>query len=260
MISSIAFIFMILSILLQIIFLFRKFYKSGLVSSIPLIFSSLLLFFIIIQRSFTIRFIAMTNMFESMVFFSASISLIVSIILIKSNKKIINLIAFGGTVISIAMLSIASSPLMPQSVVPPVPALRSYWLVLHVSFAFIGEAFFAVSFIASIVYFASKTDAKDDIDRIIYTSIGIGYPVYTAGALVFGSIWAEVAWGTWWSWDPKETWALITWLTYTAYLHMRGTKSLNKNITVLISMLGFLFTVFTYFGVNYLLSGMHSYR
>ena len=90
-------------------------------------------------------------------------------------------------------------------------------------------------------------------------AVGIGYPVFTAGALVFGAIWAETAWGSWWSWDPKETWALITWLIYTAYLHTRLVKKMRGRTSALLAIIGFLATVFTFFGVNYLLSGLHSY-
>ena len=98
------------------------------------------------------------------------------------------------------------------------------------------------------------------IDKIIYTSIAIGYPIYTAGALIFGAIWAQYAWGSYWSWDPKETWALITWFIYTGYLHTRLIKKWRGKMTALLAIVGFVFTMFTFFGVNYLLSGLHSYR
>jgi len=151
--------------------------------------------------------------------------------------------------------------------------LRSFWLVLHVTFSFIGEAFFVVSFVAAIGYLAvGKASAGQDaegaarleqrraeMDRLVATAIGIGYPVFTAGALVFGAIWAQTAWGAWWSWDPKETWALITWLIYTAYIHTRLVKTLRGRVSAWLALIGFLATVFTFFGVNYLLSGMHSY-
>jgi cytochrome c-type biogenesis protein CcsB len=97
------------------------------------------------------------------------------------------------------------------------------------------------------------------MDRLVATSIGIGYPIFSAGALVFGAIWAETAWGAWWSWDPKETWALITWLIYTAYLHTRLVKGMRGRTSAILAIVGFLATVFTFFGVNYLLSGLHSY-
>ena len=169
-------------------------------------------------------------------------------------------VLFGATVIALALLAISSSPLAPSGVQPPIPALRSYWLVLHVTFSFIGEALFVVSFVAAIAWFAARgEERRADLDRLVSASIGVGYPVFTAGALVFGSIWAETAWGAWWSWDPKETWALVTWLVYTAYLHTRLAKSLRGKVSSLLAIIGFAATLFTFLGVNFLLSGLHSY-
>ncbi|MCX8013921.1 MAG: cytochrome c biogenesis protein CcsA, partial [Rectinema sp.] len=126
---------------------------------------------------------------------------------------------FAINMIAIVFLAIASSPLAPSDIRPPVPALQSGWLILHVSFTFIGEIFFAVGLVTAILQLvATNEESRRRFDRLTYTSIAIGYPIFTAGALVFGAIWAENAWGRWWGWDPKETWALITWLTYTAYL------------------------------------------
>jgi ABC-type transport system involved in cytochrome c biogenesis permease subunit len=175
-------------------------------------------------------------------------------------SSVMRFILFGGTVVALVLLMISSSPLAPREIQPPIPALQSLWLVLHVTLAFIGEAFFVVSFVAAIVFLASKEEEKRGAaDRIMYTSIGIGYPIFTAGALIFGAIWAEVAWGQWWSWDPKETWALITWLVYTAYLHTRLVRRLRGKTSAVLAIVGFVFTIFTYFGVNFLLSGLHSY-
>ena len=132
--------------------------------------------------------------------------------------------------------------------------------MLHVTFSFIGEAFFVIAFVAAITFLASRSEeSRRRLDRLIYTSVGIGYPIFTIGALVFGAVWAEAAWGNWWSWDPKETWALVTWLVYTAYLHTRLTRRVRGRLSALLAIVGFLFTVFTFFGVNYLLPGLHSY-
>ena len=169
-------------------------------------------------------------------------------------------VLFGATIIALALLAISSSPLAPRTIQPPIPALRSFWLVLHVTFSFIGEAFFVVSFIAAIGCLVSrKEERRAELDRLVAAAIGIGYPVFTVGALVFGAIWAETAWGTWWSWDPKETWALITWLLYTAYLHTRLVRKLKGRTSAVLAIVGFVATLFTFFGVNYLLTGLHSY-
>ncbi len=141
-----------------------------------------------------------------------------------------------------------------------MPALQSGWLVLHVAFSFIGEVFFAVGFVSAILQLAAKSEEKrQEYDRVTYTSIAVGYPIFTAGALIFGAIWAEKAWGVWWSWDPKETWALITWLTYTAYLHFRLVRKSTSRLVPALVIIGFVIAMFTFFGVNFLLSGLHSY-
>ena len=260
MISTIGFILIGLSAVIQIIFLLRKKKELDPVSHYLLLIAFILLTITIIQRSIQINFVAVTNTFESLIFFSSVIVLVLFLYRIQNKWKVLSFVIFGGTIVSLIMLAIASSPIAPQDVHPPVPALQSSWLVLHVTFAFIGEAFFSVGFVAAIYYLIIKDeDKKKDIDRIIYTSIAIGYPIFTAGALIFGAIWAEAAWGSYWSWDPKETWALITWLIYTVYLHTRFVKKLRGKISAILSIIGFLFTLFTFFGVNYLLSGLHSY-
>lgn len=99
----------------------------------------------------------------------------------------------------------------------------------------------------------------DALDEITYKSIAIGFPVLTVGGLIFGAVWAAQAWGTYWSWDPKETWSLITWLAYALYLHARMMRGWRGNKVAILAVLGFIAVIFTYLGVNLLLSGLHSY-
>jgi ABC-type transport system involved in cytochrome c biogenesis permease subunit len=260
MISTIAFGFLIAGLAVQIVFLVRKSRKADPVSHFLLLGAALLLLTDTVIRSIQIRFPAITNTYESLVFFSAMICLVLFIYRTAAKQNSIRFLLFGGTIVAIFFMAIASSPLAPDTVRPPIPALQSSWLVLHVSFAFIGEAFFVVSFVASILFLTAKSEErKSNLDRLIYTSIAIGFPIFTAGALVFGAIWAQHAWGRYWGWDPKETWALITWLTYTVYLHVRFILKKRKKLAAVISIAGFVFTVFTFFGVNYLLPGLHSY-
>ena len=260
MIPTIAFALLAASAVVQVIFLVRRKTEGDPFSHYALLAASLLLLGTIVERSIQIKFVAVTNTFESLVFFSGMIALLLFVYRIQKRIKTLAFILFGGTIVALALLAIASSPIAPSEVKPPIPALQSYWLVLHVTCSFIGEAFFTVAFVASIYFLATKdVEKQKNIDRIIYTTIGIGYPIFTAGALIFGAIWAKYAWGTYWSWDPKETWALITWLTYTVYLHMRLIKKLRGKISAVLSIVGYLFTLFTFFGVNFLLSGLHSY-
>jgi len=260
MMPSIAFIFLGLAAVIQVIFLLRKSEKADPVSHFFLLGGALLLLATTVQRSIQIDFVAVTNTFESLIFFSGVIALVLFAYRVQKKWNVYQFVLFGSTIIALILLAIASSPIAPRDIQPPIPALQSSWLVLHVTFAFIGEAFFTVAFISSIYYLAVKDEEKKlNADRIIYTSTAIGYPIYTAGALIFGAIWAEAAWGQFWSWDPKETWALITWLTYTVYLHMRFIKKYRGKISAIVQIVAFLFTIFTFFGVNFLLAGLHSY-
>lgn len=101
--------------------------------------------------------------------------------------------------------------------------------------------------------------SQNTLDYITYKSIAIGFPVFTIGGLVFGAIWADQAWGTYWGWDPKETWSLITWFVYAIYLHSRLMKGWKGQKVAVVAVVGFLVVMFTYLGVNLLLSGLHAY-
>lgn len=147
-------------------------------------------------------------------------------------------------------------------VAPLVPVLRSIWLQLHVAAAVIAYGLFALSFALSAVYLLLK--GKDGfisaktLDSMIYRFIAAGFPFMTM-VIITGAIWAEEAWGAWWSWDPKETWALITWLIYALYLHFRRTRQWSGRVAAWLALSGFAAVVFTMLGVTYLLPGMHSY-
>ncbi len=260
MISTAAFFLLITACSIQILFLFRNKDIPDQFTRYILLAASILLFVTILLRSIQIRFVAVTNTYESLVFFTAVITSVLFLYGAKAKERAVPLVLFGGTIVSIIILAIASSPIAPKDVLPPVPALQSYWLVLHVTFSFIGESFFVLGFVSSLYYLlTSSEDKKTALDRVTVTSIAIGYPIFTAGALVFGAIWAEYAWGTYWSWDPKEVWALVTFLTYTGYLHSRLLKKLRGTVSAYIAIAGFMLTLFTYFGVNFLLTGLHSY-
>ena len=260
MIPTIAFVFLAIAAALQIIFLIRKAFEKDTFSHYVLLVAALLLIGTNVERSIRIDFVAVTNTYESLIFFAGTIALLLFVYRLQKRLKVLPWVVFGGTIVAIGLLAVSSSPIAPNEISPPIPALQSYWLVLHVTFSFIGEAFFTVAFVASIYFLAVKDeDKKKNIDRVIYTTIGIGYPIFTAGALIFGAIWAKKAWGAYWTWDPKETWALITWLTYTVYLHTRLIRKMRGRFSAIVSIIAYLFTIFTFFGVNFLLSGLHSY-
>jgi len=206
-----------------------------------------------------------TNMYESLSFLGWSAVLAY---LVMEGKFRIRKAGPYFMLIVIAILALASSPLMPKEATPLVPALQSYWLWLHVSITMLGEAFFAVAFVASILYLVADSREKKGIktaissarlDSLSYRCIAVGFPLFTLGGLVFGMVWAYKAWGSYWSWDPKEVWSLITWFVFALYLHTRVVMGWKGRRSALIAILGFLAALFTYFGVNYLLSGLHSY-
>lgn len=97
------------------------------------------------------------------------------------------------------------------------------------------------------------------LDEVTYKSIAIGFPIFTLGGLIFGAIWADQAWGVYWSWDPKETWSLITWWVYAFFLHARMLRGWRGHKISVVAVIGFVAVIFTYLGVNLLLSGLHAY-
>ena len=206
-----------------------------------------------------------TNMYESLSFMAwASI---LAYIIIEGMFKIKKAGPYFMLIV-IGLMALASSPLMPSEAAPLMPALQSYWLWLHVSVTLIGEAFFAVAFITSIMYLIADSKEKkgiktglsaEKLDSISYRCVAIGFPLFTLGGLVFGMVWAYKAWGSYWSWDPKEVWSLITWFVFALYLHTRLVMGWKGRRSAIIAILGFLAALFTYFGVNYLLAGLHSY-
>lgn len=145
------------------------------------------------------------------------------------------------------------------------PALQSSWLKFHVFTAIVAYGAFAISFAIALSYLLKLKKAKGDflgdeakkLDELSYRLILVGLPMHTV-MIITGAVWAEYAWGTFWSWDPKETWALITWLIYAAFLHMRLQGWKGKKAAWL-NIIGFLAVIFTFFGVSYLLPGLHSY-
>jgi ABC-type transport system involved in cytochrome c biogenesis permease subunit len=198
-----------------------------------------------------------TNMYESLSFLAWASALAVVVLELKVH---IQKVAPYVMLIVVGIVALASSPLMPKDATPLVPALQSYWLWLHVSVTLLGEAFFAVAFIASILYLGAGTEEKKQkMDAVAYRAVAVGFPLFTLGGLIFGMVWAYKAWGTYWSWDPKEVWSLITWFVFALYLHTRIVMGWKGKRSALIAIIGFLAALFTYFGVNYLLAGLHSY-
>ena len=212
----------------------------------------------------------MSNLYESVVFFAWSIVLIFGIIDLKYRYRII-----GAFVMPFALLGMAWAQLyLPADINPLMPALQSNWLLYHVITCFLGYAAFAVACGVSIMYLIkARSEEKGNeaagglmsqfpptrvLDDLNYKAIMVGFPLLTLG-IITGAAWANYAWGTYWSWDPKETWSLIVWFVYAAFLHARFTKGWVGKRAAWLSIIGFAATIFCYLGVNLLLSGLHSY-
>ena len=148
---------------------------------------------------------------------------------------------------------------------PLIPALQSYWMKVHVPANFIGYGAFALAAMIGVAdllvrrgILASRLPSLEVLGDVMYKAIAIGFAFFTI-ATILGALWAAEAWGTYWQWDPKETWAFIVWLNYAAWLHIRLTKGLRGPLLAWWAVIGLLVTAFAFVGVNMFLSGLHSY-
>lgn len=222
---------------------------------------------VLILRWFISGFPPMSNLYESMSLFAWAITLIFLILEFKFKLQII-----GTFIMPFVFLVTGYASLLDSSVKPLMPALQSYWLFIHVITCFISYACFACAFFLGIMYLMQERQVKskhqgklfeclpalDVMDKINYNMVLFGFVMLTAG-IATGSIWAQQAWGNWWSWDPKETWSFITWLIYAAYLHARFNAGWRGKRAAVLSIIGFISVLFTYLGVSFLLPGLHSY-
>jgi len=209
----------------------------------------------------------LTNLYESLIFFALTIAVIYLFMEFKYKIRILGAIAAP---IPFLAMAYASLPKINTDIQPLIPALQSNWLIAHVMTCFIGYAAFTIAFGISIMFLikssgeapgsaiTGRIPAFDILDELTHQMVTFGFLFLSIG-IITGAVWANQAWGRYWGWDPKETWSLVTWLIYATLLHarlMRGWK--GKKIAVL-SFVGFLAMLFTYFGVN-LLPGLHSYQ
>lgn len=213
----------------------------------------------------------LTNMYESVVFFAWTIVILYLLIEWKFKIRIIG--AFALPIACLAMAYASFSTDISKTINPLVPALQSNWLIAHVVTCFVGYAAFAVAAALGTMYLikrgAEPTNEDSDnssmhlpslaiLDELIHKTMILGF-IWLSGGIITGAIWANSAWGTYWSWDPKETWSLITWFFYAITLHARYTRGWEGKRVALLSLIGFVSVLFTYYGVNFLLAGLHSY-
>jgi cytochrome c-type biogenesis protein CcsB len=178
----------------------------------------------------------------------------------------------GAAVTLFGTVVLGASRLVFVEPAPLVPALHSYWLVIHVLAAMLAGTGFVFGAIASIAYlfkaraeqgevsgFLARIPSAARLDEIAFRVNAFSFPIWTFAALIAGPIWAQYAWGRYWGWDPKEVWAFITWVVYAGYLHARATNGWKGRAAAILCLIGFATFLFNFIGVNLFVGGMHSY-
>ena len=211
-----------------------------------------------------------SNQFEAMSY--VSFAIIAGYLLLELKYKIK---AIGVFVVSVGFIAMGAASLLPyryQTADPLVPALNSYWIYIHVSITLTSYAAFAMAGGLGVMYLLKERAERkgksspiyaafpslEKIDELGYKAVMVGFPLLAFG-IILGAMWANYAWGGYWSWDPKETWSLIVWLIYGAYIHARMNRGWEGRRAAMYQIFGFLMVIFCFWGVNFLLSGLHAY-
>ena len=197
------------------------------------------------------------SMYEFILIFTWAILAIFVITRQKFHSPIFDLLSN----ILVDLLLLAAS-FLPSEARPLMPALQSTWLHIHVLTAITAYGSFAIAFCLAGVYLVQEnskaTSELRHLDQLIYRLVVLGF-VFLSLVIITGAVWAEQVWGNWWTWDPKETWSLVTWLVYAAYLHARRTYNWKGRKSAIMVIIGFVVVLITLFGVNLILPGLHSY-
>jgi cytochrome c-type biogenesis protein CcsB len=257
-----------------------------------------ILFFILCSRWIVAGYFPLSNLYESLLFLTCMLLTIYLYIETKTKSKLIGSIVIPVTLLINGFANLTLSPEMQKSS-PLVPSLQSNWLMMHVSMMLLSYGTLIMGSLLCILFLVisrfqdidlkiiensslplynimldyyeakllspsteiselGKLKLLQSIDNWSYRIIGLGFPFLTIG-IISGGVWANEAWGSYWSWDPKETWALITWLVFATYLHARITKGWEGKKTAILGSLGFFVIWICYLGVNFLGKGLHSY-
>ena len=218
----------------------------------------------LVCRSIGAGRLPLTNQYEFATCFSWGLCLVSLIFVLRFRFPVL-----GAFAAPVTFLIIGYAAMQSKEVRQLMPALRSGWLGFHVSTAIIAYGAFGVSFVLSIIFLLrdrmkargfldSHIPDRDKLDMISYRSVSLGL-LFLTFTILTGAIWAERAWGSYWSWDPKETWSLVTWIIYAVYLHLRIRRGWHGRAAALFAVAGFVCVMFTYIGVNTFLPGVHSY-
>ena len=255
-------------------------------------FSNILFGLTLFLRWIVDGYFPLSNLYESLIFLSWAISAIHLFLENKTKSRVIGSIS-SPILFLISGFSTLTLPVEMQKALPLVPSLQSNWLMMHVSMMMISYATLIIGSLFSILYLAfykfvsmdskitlqssttnafdssintttniintnSKLSLLETVDTWSYRIIGLGFPFLTIG-IISGAVWANEAWGSYWSWDPKETWALITWLVFAIYLHSRLLRGWQGQKAAILGSFGFFVIWICYLGVNFLGKGLHSY-
>ncbi len=200
----------------------------------------------------------LSNFYESLVFFSWSVCLLYLVYARRDVKGLMGVFVMPAAFLLMAYASF--SPSVDSRIQPLIPALKSNWLIIHVVTCFLGYAAFFLASTFGVIMLARKDNgqAHEALADMLEKTLRAGFILFTFG-IVTGSVWAHFAWGRYWGWDPKETWALITWFIYAAAIHVRVREGSVSRRVAIMMVIGLASVLFTYFGVNYL-PGLHSYQ
>jgi cytochrome c-type biogenesis protein CcsB len=282
---------------------FSKLKYGGKLGYFFICIANLLITIILGSRWLENGYFPLSNLYESLLFFVWGVTFINIIIEYKTALPLLGAISTPLSLFVIAFATL-SLPEGMQKAAPLVPALKSNWLMMHVSIMMLSYSTLIIGSLLSILFLvltsgknvklqgnsigytnvqnynlmrdtsiailenseynqnkyssSKKLNLLESLDNLSYRIIGLGFPLLTIG-IIAGAVWANEAWGAYWSWDPKETWALITWLVFAAYLHARITKAWQGKRPAILASIGFIVVWICYLGVNFLGKGLHSY-
>ncbi|MBQ3652497.1 MAG: c-type cytochrome biogenesis protein CcsB [Clostridia bacterium] len=219
----------------------------------------------IVLRGVAAGRLPLTNQYEFASAFSWGLCLVSLIFVLRFKFTLL-----GAFAAPVTFLVIGYAAMQSKEIRELMPALQSNWLGVHVSTAIIAYGAFGVSFVLGIIFLLRERmkgsgfldehiPAREKLDMLSYRSVSLGL-LFLTFTIITGAIWAERAWGSYWSWDPKETWSLVTWLVYAVYLHLRIRRGWQGKSAAVFAVVGFVCVIFTYIGVNTLLPGVHSYK
>lgn len=278
--------------------LFSDSYLLSRIGRLSTVIANIILFFILCSRWIVAGYFPLSNLYESLLFLTWMLLTVYLYIETKTKSKLIGSVLIPVTLLISGFANLTLSPEMQKSS-PLVPALQSNWLMMHVSMMLLSYGTLIMGSLLCILFLvisrnkdvdlklidnsalplynimldyyeakllAPSTEISElgklkllqSLDNWSYRIIGLGFPFLTIG-IISGGVWANEAWGSYWSWDPKETWALITWLVFATYLHARITKGWAGKKTAILGSLGFFVIWICYLGVNFLGKGLHSY-